>query len=197
MLSPFAWRLRAAAIGAAAAITNRPNIVLIVIDDLGWADLGCYGSKFYRTPNIDRLAADGMRFTQAYAGVPGLLADAGGADDRQISGPAAPDRLLPGMADRPATNACRGRLFASSCRWRKSTARRIAARGRLCHRHDRQMAFGGRGLRADASRLRRQHRRRCMPVGPLSHFAPYCARRPRRMPGLGECARRANISPIG
>jgi arylsulfatase A len=48
----------------------RPNIVLIVIDDLGWSDLACYGSKFYRTPNIDRLAADGMRFTQAYSACP-------------------------------------------------------------------------------------------------------------------------------
>jgi arylsulfatase A len=49
---------------------TRPNVVLIVIDDLGWADLGCYGSKFHKTPNLDRLAADGMRFTQAYAAAP-------------------------------------------------------------------------------------------------------------------------------
>lgn len=44
-----------------------PNIVLFVVDDLGWRDLGCMGSDFYRTPNIDRLAAEGTRFTQAYA----------------------------------------------------------------------------------------------------------------------------------
>ena len=49
---------------------TRPNVVLIVIDDLGWADLGCYGSKFHKTPNLDRLASDGMRFTQAYAAAP-------------------------------------------------------------------------------------------------------------------------------
>lgn len=47
-----------------------PNVVLIVIDDLGWADLGSYGSKFHRTPNLDRLAREGMRFTQAYAAAP-------------------------------------------------------------------------------------------------------------------------------
>jgi arylsulfatase A-like enzyme/lysophospholipase L1-like esterase len=47
-----------------------PNVVLIVIDDLGWADLGCYGSKFHKTPNLDRLASEGMRFTQAYAACP-------------------------------------------------------------------------------------------------------------------------------
>src|SRR5690242_5155027 len=47
-----------------------PNVVLIVIDDFGWADSGCYGSKFYRTPHIDRLASGGMRFTAAYAACP-------------------------------------------------------------------------------------------------------------------------------
>lgn len=47
---------------------NRPlNFVLILVDDLGWRDLGCQGSPFYETPNIDRLAAQGMRFTDAYA----------------------------------------------------------------------------------------------------------------------------------
>ena len=55
---------------AAAAEPLRPNVVLFVVDDLGWSDLTCYGSKFYRTPAIDRLAADGMRFTQAYAACP-------------------------------------------------------------------------------------------------------------------------------
>jgi arylsulfatase A-like enzyme len=49
---------------------KRPNFVFILIDDLGWADLGCYGSKFYETPNIDRLAARGVRFTQAYTANP-------------------------------------------------------------------------------------------------------------------------------
>jgi arylsulfatase A-like enzyme len=46
----------------------RPNIVFILSDDLGWGDLGCYGQKQILTPNIDRLAAEGMRFTNAYAG---------------------------------------------------------------------------------------------------------------------------------
>lgn len=46
---------------------DKPNIVLIMIDDLGWADLGCYGNKFVETPNIDRLAGGGIRFTNFYA----------------------------------------------------------------------------------------------------------------------------------
>jgi len=44
-----------------------PNIVFILIDDLGWSDVGCYGSKFYRTPNIDKLAREACAFTDAYA----------------------------------------------------------------------------------------------------------------------------------
>lgn len=43
------------------------NVVFILIDDLGWKDLGCYGSTYYQTPSIDRLAAEGMRFTDGYA----------------------------------------------------------------------------------------------------------------------------------
>ncbi|MDA2927141.1 arylsulfatase [Acidobacteria bacterium AH-259-G07] len=45
-----------------------PNIIFIMADDLGYGHLGCYGQKLIQTPNIDRLAADGMRFTQVYAG---------------------------------------------------------------------------------------------------------------------------------
>src|SRR5829696_4239548 len=45
----------------------KPNIILILADDLGWTDLACYGSKLYQAPNIDQLARDGMRFTQAYS----------------------------------------------------------------------------------------------------------------------------------
>src|SRR2546421_520352 len=47
--------------------TSAPNILFILADDLGYADLSCYGRRDYTTPNIDRLAQDGMRFTQAYA----------------------------------------------------------------------------------------------------------------------------------
>ncbi len=46
---------------------RRPNIVFILADDLGYADLACYGSKYYETPNIDRMAAAGMRFTDGYS----------------------------------------------------------------------------------------------------------------------------------
>ena len=45
----------------------RLNFIFILVDDLGWTDLGCQGSTFYATPHIDQLAREGMRFTQAYA----------------------------------------------------------------------------------------------------------------------------------
>ena len=47
-----------------------PNVVFLLADDLGWSDLGCYGSSFYETPHLDRLATEGVRFTQAYAACP-------------------------------------------------------------------------------------------------------------------------------
>jgi arylsulfatase A len=50
-----------------AAPSGRPNVVLIVVDDLGWTDLGCYGSDYYETPNVDRLASEGLSFTHAYS----------------------------------------------------------------------------------------------------------------------------------
>jgi arylsulfatase A len=49
---------------------RRPNIIFILADDLGWSELGCYGNDFNETPNLDRLAKDGMRFTNAYASAP-------------------------------------------------------------------------------------------------------------------------------
>ncbi len=50
------------------AESEKPNIIFIMVDDMGWADLGCYGSKPIQTPNIDKMAAEGIRFTQAYSG---------------------------------------------------------------------------------------------------------------------------------
>jgi arylsulfatase A-like enzyme len=51
---------------SAAAAASKPNIVFILADDLGYTDVGCFGSKYYETPNIDRMAAGGMRFSDGY-----------------------------------------------------------------------------------------------------------------------------------
>ncbi|MGB2500035.1 MAG: sulfatase-like hydrolase/transferase, partial [Mariniblastus sp.] len=54
----------------AEATEKRPNIIYILADDLGYGDLGCYGQKLIKTPNIDSLAKTGMRFTDHYSGAP-------------------------------------------------------------------------------------------------------------------------------
>ncbi|HUT32451.1 MAG TPA: sulfatase [Planctomycetota bacterium] len=71
--------LKAVGVGAAslavartlgAAPERKPNFVFFLVDDMGWTDAGCYGSSFYETPSMDRLATEGMRFTNAYAACP-------------------------------------------------------------------------------------------------------------------------------
>jgi len=54
-------------ISVAVRAEDRPNIIVVLVDDLGWMDLSCQGSTYFRTPYIDRLASEGMRFTNAYA----------------------------------------------------------------------------------------------------------------------------------
>ena len=83
MTSPLSRRdfLKVAALTTTALSTNacnqnfflnkkhrKPNIIYILADDLGYGDLGCYGQKKVKTPNLDKMAAEGMRFTQHYAG---------------------------------------------------------------------------------------------------------------------------------
>lgn len=65
-----AGMLRAAEPAASALPASRPNVIFILADDLGAHDVGCFGSTFHETPNIDRLATRGVRFTQAYAANP-------------------------------------------------------------------------------------------------------------------------------
>lgn len=55
---------------ASLSVTNRPNVLLIVADDLGWADLNCYGNPLVRSPHLDELARAGVQFMQAYAAAP-------------------------------------------------------------------------------------------------------------------------------
>ena len=61
-LVPILFTLAVTALG-----DPRPSVVFILLDDVGWRDLACYGSDFHQTPHMDQLARDGMLFTQAYA----------------------------------------------------------------------------------------------------------------------------------
>src|SRR3954447_24023126 len=69
-MSRYTAALLVAFLASSATAADTPNVVLILIDDLGQRDLGCYGSTFYRTPNVDKMAKDGLRFTDFYAACP-------------------------------------------------------------------------------------------------------------------------------
>ena len=72
LTSSYARCLAAAALFVSLAFgqQSKPNVVFILADDLGWADLGAYGADLHRTPNLDRFAASGVRFTNAYTASP-------------------------------------------------------------------------------------------------------------------------------
>lgn len=78
-----------------------PNVVFILADDLGWADLGCYGSKYHKTPNLDRFAASSTRFTYAYAGVHVCSPTRAAIMTGKYPARLGITDWLPGQADRP------------------------------------------------------------------------------------------------
>ena len=80
----------------------KPNIVVLLCDDLGYGDLGCFGHPRIKTPEIDRLAHDGVKLTCLYAGGAGMLSVEGGAVQRPKSEPAGHPRLdRPGLGNPP------------------------------------------------------------------------------------------------
>jgi arylsulfatase A-like enzyme len=85
----------------AISAADKPNIILIVADDLGANDLGVYGSRFHRTPNLDALAASGARFTQAYAAAPVCSPTRVALMTGQLPARVGLTDWLPGRGDRP------------------------------------------------------------------------------------------------
>lgn len=83
--------------------TSQTNVVLILIDDLGWMDLSVQGSEFYETPRIDELAANGMRFTQGYAAHPRCLPSRYGLMTGRFPGASAVPAAAPGLLDEENT----------------------------------------------------------------------------------------------
>ncbi|HCQ34275.1 MAG TPA: sulfatase, partial [Verrucomicrobiales bacterium] len=67
MKSFFALLLIVSALSLPLRAADHPNLIVILVDDMGWMDLSCQGSDYYRTPAIDRLATEGVRFTNGYA----------------------------------------------------------------------------------------------------------------------------------
>jgi arylsulfatase A-like enzyme len=109
-----------------------PNVVLIVADDLGAMDLGCYGSKFHRTPHLDKLAADGMRFTQSYSACPVCSPSRAAIMTGQY-----PQRFqltdwLPGRGDRPDQRLKRPMLRNHLPLEAATIAERLKQAGHVC-----------------------------------------------------------------
>jgi arylsulfatase A-like enzyme len=163
---------------------RRPNVVLIVADDLGWADLGCYGSKYHKTPNLDRLATQGLRFTDAYAAAP-VCSPSRAA----ILTGMYPARLnltdwLPGRPDRPDQKLLRPKI-ATEIPADVSTLPEILRLGGYTCGHVGKWHLGGKGAsptdRGFHVNIAGDH------TGtPLSYFAPFKDRAGRFMPGLEQ-----------
>ena len=169
--------------GSTAPADDRPNVVLIVADDLGWADLACYGSKFHKTPNLDRLAAEGRRFTQAYAAAPVCSPTRAALMTGKH-----PARLhltdwLPGRSDRPSQKLLRGTLRQELPLDQQTLAEALKGVG-YATAHIGKWHLGGVGF---------EPTRRGFDLNiagdaggsPLSYFAPF-GRGGRMMPGLAD-----------
>ena len=153
---------------AAGAAAKRPNILFIMADDLGWMDLACQGNKLVETPNIDRLARQGMRFTSAYAAAPVCSPTRGGGAHRSGAGARAYDVASARAIFPEGQPASAGGHDAGD--WpRTHYNRRAVEEGRLRERVSRQVAHrterraageGGTGAFAAQSGIRHQYRRR-------------------------------------
>ncbi len=157
------------------------NIVVILADDLGWADLGCYGSTFHHTPNLDKLADGGMRFTNGYASCPVCSPTRAAL----LTGKA-PARLgltdwLPGRPDRPDQPLARPPL-PQQLSLEETTLAATLKRAGYATGHIGKWHLGGKGFGP------REHGFDVNIAGdqagsPLSYFAPF-RDKDRFMPGL-------------
>jgi arylsulfatase A-like enzyme len=159
-----------------------PNIVLILADDLGWADLGCYGSTYHRTPNLDRLAAAGLRFSNAYAAAPVCSPTRAAL----LTG-VYPARLnltdwLPGRPDRPDQALLRPAIRDQLPRDNATLAELLKAAGYVTG-HVGKWHLGGAGA-GPQQRGFDVNIAGDQAGSPRSYFAPYRGRDGKFMPGL-------------
>ncbi len=158
---------------------EQPNVVLIVIDDLGQRDLGCYGSTFYQTPNIDKMAKDGLRFTDFYAACPVCS-----PTRASIMTGKYPQRVnitdwIPGREDMPDQRMKRPAIRNELPLEEVTIAEALKKRGYVTALIG-KWHLGGSRLRAGEAGLRREHRRR-----PDRHAAQLL--RPVREQDRGRC----------
>ena len=161
-----------------------PNVVLIVADDLGAMDLGCYGSKFHRTPHLDKLAADGMRFTQSYSACPVCSPSRAAIMTGQYPPRFQLTDWLPGRGDRPDQRLKRPTLRDHLPLEATTIAELLKPAGYVCASIG-KWHLGGAGfeptkqgfdvnIAGDAT------------GSPQSYFAPFSKPNGKAMPGLSE-----------
>ncbi len=176
----FAFSFRVAAHDSRA--DTKPNVVLILIDDLGQRDLGCYGSTYYKTPNLDKLAKDGTRFTDAYSACPVCS-----PTRASIMTGKYPARLhltdwLPGRGDRPDQKMARPKMRQELPLEETTLAEAFKSAG-YATGHIGKWHLGGKGFEPekqgfDASIAGNQ-------AGtPRSYIAPYQDKQGNAIPGL-------------
>ena len=131
--------------------TPRPNVIFLLVDDMGYSDAGVYGNTYHRTPNIDRLAADGMRFTDAYAAAPNCSPTRGSIVTGRWPARTGITQYLPGNA-LPYAKLLQAELPIGLPAERNSDCR-TALESRLRDSEHRQMAHGRRAVRSGKPRL--------------------------------------------
>ncbi len=170
------------ALAGSTEAAERPNVIVIVADDLGGRDLGCYGSTYHKTPHLDRLAAAGMRFSDAYAACPVCSPTRAALLTGKYPARLGLTDWLPGRPDRPDQKLLRPVLPQQLPREETTLADVLRAAG-YATGHVGKWHLGGPGF---------EPTRRGFDVNvagdhtgsPRSYFAPFQGRDGHFMPGL-------------
>ncbi|HJZ92949.1 MAG TPA: sulfatase, partial [Gemmataceae bacterium] len=165
---------------------ERWNVVLIVADDLGWADLGCYGSQYHKTPNLDRLAAEGLRFTHGYAACPVCSPTRAAIMTGKYPARVGITDWLPGRPDRPDQKLVRPPLVTDLPASELTLAAAFKKAGYVTG-HIGKWHLGGKGA-GPQDRGFEVNIAGDQAGSPLSYFAPYRGKGDRVIPGLETAA---------
>lgn len=175
--------LSSSGVVAAESGSKRLNVVVILMDDLGWADLGCYGSRYYKTPALDGLAKAAIRFTNGYASCPVCSPTRAALLTGKVPARLGLTDWLPGRPDRPDQPLARAKLEPHLSLTETTLAAALAKAG-YATAHVGKWHLGGKDHEPEkfgfARNIAGDH------TGtPLSYFAPF-QNKGRTMPGLGK-----------